>query len=135
MTNHLMVTITTEEMFKEKLAMVEKGIPWTKKGGQLVYGFSAQEYLTSVTIQNWRPWMEIEPILEQMSKFGEVITWSHVKTPGYPTILQNQLKLRMKLKPGCVLPPDLGRSVLTTFGNMHTTTPPWIFRPSYGPES
>lgn len=111
MTNHLMVTLSTEEVFKEKLALVEKGVSWTKKGGKLVYGFSAQEYLTSVTIQNWRPWMEVDPILEQMSKFGDVITWNYVETPGFPNILQNQLKLRMKLKPGCVLPPDLGRSV------------------------
>lgn len=111
MTNHLMVTLTTEEVFKEKLALVEKGVPWTKKGGQVVFGFSAQEYLTSVTIQNWRPWMEVKPIIDQMATFGEVITWNTVKTPGFPGILQNQLKLRMKLKPGCVLPPDLGRSV------------------------
>jgi hypothetical protein len=103
-TQHLMVTIFTEELFKAKLALVEKGIKWTKRGGRLVYGWSTEEYLTTVKIVNWSPFMPVEPIIERMKGYGEVVAFHKGTLPDCPAIVSNFIVCKMKLKPGASLP-------------------------------
>ena len=107
MTGKLMVTFMKEEIFKEKLLMVSKGLAWTKKNGRLVYGWSTEEYLTTVKISNWSPFFPEAMIVEKMAGFGEVVSCHRGTLPGFPSILNNTLMMRMKLKPGVELPPVL----------------------------
>ena len=106
-TGKLMVTFLKEEVFKDKLKLVGNGLPWTKKNGRLVYGWSTEEYLTTVKISNWSQFFPEGMITEKMQGFGEVVSCHRGTLPGFPGILNNTLVLRMKLKPGVELPPVL----------------------------
>ncbi|MCP4053823.1 MAG: hypothetical protein GY739_12310, partial [Mesoflavibacter sp.] len=103
-TQLLMVTCLTEETFKAKLALLEQGVKWTKMKGLLVYGYSSEEYVTTIKIKNWSNFMDTEAIISVLKGYGDVLTWHRGTVPGYPTVVSNFIVVKMKLKPGVELP-------------------------------
>ena len=103
-TQLLMVTCLTEETFKAKLALLEQGVKWTKMKGLLVYGYSSEEYVTTIKIKNWSNFMGTDAIISVLKGYGDVLTWHKGTVPGYPTVVSNFIVVKMKLKPGVELP-------------------------------
>ena len=103
-TQLLMVTCFTEEVYKAKLALLEKGVKWTKMRGLMVYGYSTEEYVTTIKVKNWSNFMDTEAIISVLKAYGDVLTFHRGTVAGYPTIFSNFIIVKMKLRNDCELP-------------------------------
>ena len=103
-TQLLMVTCFTEEVYKTKLALLEKGVKWTKMRGLVVYGYSTEEYVTTIKVKNWSSFMDTEAIISVLKAYGDVLTWHRGTVAGFPTVISNFIIVKMKLRSDCELP-------------------------------
>ena len=85
LTDLLMVKLNSEELFEEIKERLRLGVPWSEKGGALVFGWSVHEALTSVRIINVSTHLDQAKIVKKMSDYGKVISVRegvHAEWPG-----------------------------------------------------
>ena len=61
--NNLLLTLVDEEKYQVVLDKIRQGFFWEERKRTL-YGWSAQEYLTTVQIFNWTNFLSLEKLLE-----------------------------------------------------------------------
>ena len=104
-TNMYMFHVMDEAKYKEILSIVEQGVPWTSKGGALIYGHSCEEYITTVRITNYDPFsMDIGDILANISQYGKILNHHNPSIPNHPTVSSNSIIIKMKIEEGRELP-------------------------------
>ena len=116
-TGHLMLTLSEEDEYKAKLDMLERGVVWGQD--KVVYGWSSEDYLTTVKVHNYAPHMDLEKIKRLMGSYGKVISC----VPGVHRRFRNAsdgtLTFRMRLeagqKPPSILKSEVEGEVLVCF--------------------
>ena len=116
-TGHLMVTLADEEDFKVRLTMLERDVAWGED--KVVYGWSSQDYLTTVKVHNYAPHMDLDLIKKMMGSYGKVISCVVGKHRRFKNALDGTLTFRMKFeagqKPPSVLKSDIEGEVLCCY--------------------
>ena len=97
-TGHLMVQLSEETVFQEKLTMLERGVPWGPE--KIVFGWSSEEYLTTVKVHNYAPHMDIEAIKSIMGAYGKVISCVPGVHRRFKNASDGTLTFKMKLEAG-----------------------------------
>ena len=104
-TNMYMFHVIDAAKYKEILSLVEKGVPWTTKGGAMIYGHSCDEYITTVRITNYDPFsMNLDDILANISQYGKILNYHNPCIPNHPTVSSNSIIIKMKIEEGRELP-------------------------------
>jgi hypothetical protein len=55
--------------------------------GLVVYGYSTEEYVTTIMVKNWSSFMDTEAIITVLKVYGDVLTWHKGTVAGFPRSL------------------------------------------------
>ena len=102
-TSLLLITCSTEDVFKVTLAKAESGVLWSKYGKQ-VCGWSAGEEMSTVTLQNIMQPENLESSLLKIKEIGKVLSQKAHYYKEAPHIRNGMVTLTMKLKPNMDVP-------------------------------
>ena len=102
LTQYLMITMPDEDTFISTLSKAEQGVEWSKHKVK-VYGWSASEEVTKVTLTNITSPLDCNAAIQEMAKHGTILTQEVLrhKHIGVPT---GSISLNMRLKPDAELP-------------------------------
>ena len=102
LTQFLMITLPDEDTFTSTLSKAEQGVEWAKYKVK-VYGWSASEEVTKVTLTNITSPLDCNAAIQEMAKHGailsqKVLRHQHIDVPT------GSISLNMRIKPDAELP-------------------------------
>jgi hypothetical protein len=103
-TGGIFVTMNTEEQYKVVLGKAEAGVAWSKQGGAMVYGWSAGEEVTSLTLNNVFSNSDMEAIKLELGKCGKIVAEQRQYYKDCPTVKTGIVTVKMRLRPQVVVP-------------------------------
>jgi hypothetical protein len=101
---HLFVTVDTDNVFEATLDALRTGVAWAAAGGALVYGWSTEEALTQVRVSSVPPYLSTEAVVSHMAAFGRVVRVSRSGHRLFPRAADGVIHLSMHLTHPDTLP-------------------------------
>ncbi len=103
-TQQVVLTLDTEEMYNKTLERLQEGIPWAAAEGTPVYGSAANEAVSSVRVSNIPFGLSPSKVLDHLRKFGTVLTHHMGRDRLFPRASDGILHTTMVVNDTEVLP-------------------------------
>ena len=109
----LILQFNTEEQYQNYEAKLRSGVQWSLVD-KLVYGWSAQEKISTVRITGYSSKViPIPTLIRKFAEYGEVVSHREGFLRELPSVRDFSLILRMRIRPGTIIPSILN---VTTLG-------------------
>jgi hypothetical protein len=98
------VTFSQQDVFKEVVEKLRRGVAWPLAAGRLVFGWLASEALQKVRVTAVPDHVSLEQLTAHMSRFGHVLKAERGRDKLFPAAFDGVVHFNLQLLEGTTLP-------------------------------